>query len=199
MLSDSDVLESLTHEQFRAFCRLSLEQRDCYMLSRLFYGAHEDGMAFATKRHPGIGFPALRTDSEFNKGRCNGNQFETVPGLGDHLKRQAEAVGISTNGKYYCHGLAEFPGDPEAWVGSRGDVARVAEKKGFHVTGSVEYRSAEREPMKDVEIAPELVEREVNEVMAQDGGYRREDVAERVRDLRAARVDINPLCVDEAA
>jgi hypothetical protein len=85
-------------------------------------------------------FPAVRgLDSDFNKGRCNGNQFEQTPGMGNLYRSMAEAAGVSTTGKQYMHGLAEFPGDPGAWVNGTGDVLRIAKERGFNVQGAVEY------------------------------------------------------------
>lgn len=124
-------------------------------------------------------FPATRTDREFNLGRCNGNQFEGKPGLGDHYRHLAEQAGVSTTGKYYQHGLASFPGDPTAWVSDKADVLRVAKEKGFKVSGQVEYDPGEREPEPDVVIADDLVEAMTDDIMDMDGGYRREDVREK--------------------
>lgn len=135
------------------------------------------------------GFPGVRTDATFNAGRCNGNQFERTPGLGDHYRRLAERAGVSTTGKYYQHGLAEYPGDPEAWVSDRHDVLRVAREKGLQVHGAVEHTPPERATPGVVDIAPDLVARDVEAVLASEGG-RREDVEERVRAVRTGAIDL---------
>ncbi len=142
-------------------------------------------------------FPGLKTDNIFNKGRCNGNQFEKVPGLGDHYRRIAEAAGVSVTGRFYCAGLADFPGDPTAWVSDRGDVLRVARAKGMRVHGYVEHDPGERPPMPDVPVAPELIEAEVAARLEEDPGLRIDDVREEVKKLRTGAVDPNPLIVQD--
>ena len=70
-------------------------------------------------------FPGVKTDAVVNEGKFSGDRGK----VGPHqlwLKQQAEAAGVSTAGKWYCSGLASFPGDPTAWVGDRGDVLRIA-------------------------------------------------------------------------
>ena len=56
----------------------------------------------------------VQIGADFNKGRVNGNQFEHVPVLGDYSRKLAEDAGVSTTGKTYTRGPAEFPGDPTA-------------------------------------------------------------------------------------
>lgn len=142
-------------------------------------------------------FPGLKTDSVWNEGRCNGNQFETCQPRGDWYRRKAEEAGVSTTGKTYLSSLAEFPGDPKAWVSDRGDVLRVAKEKGFRAEGFVNYRPPEVEPIPTVPIAPELVEREVSEILESNPGARHDDVRERVVELRTGQVDPNPLLVQD--
>lgn len=135
-------------------------------------------------------FPGVKTDSVFNEGRCNGSQFEKHPLLGDYYKAKAEAAGVSTTGKYYCSGLARFPGDPKAWISDRSDVKRVADENGFAVHGYVEHdgRRNDEAPMPDMKIDPRIVQEEVDEIMAQSPGARREDVEERVTQLRTGAI-----------
>lgn len=74
--------------------------------------------------------PAALTDREFMEGFCNGNQFEGQEAMGDELAAISAAHGLtSTKGLVYKGGLARFAGDPEAWVGGRGDVQRVLEER----------------------------------------------------------------------
>ena len=89
-------------------------------------------------------FPGTRTDAEFMKGRYSGDQFAHAPWLGDYYRKVAEGHGVNPAGKYYCAGLADFPGDPTAWIDGRGDVERVAREKGYKVSGMVEYQPGER-------------------------------------------------------
>ena len=109
--------------------------------------------------------PYLRTDVEFLKSHCNGNQFERIPYQGDAYKESCEKHGGSVTGKVYLHQLARFPGDPKAWVSGRGDVERVARERGMHVEGLVDVKVEEPEPPKPVDIAPDILDREVKKAL----------------------------------
>jgi hypothetical protein len=154
-----------------------------YIRMRMNGQSHRMAEMLATRS-----FPALRTDTEFNKGRCNGNQFEGCPARGDWLRAQAEAAGVSTTGKYYSSALAEYPGDPRAWISDRGDVLRVARENGMTVRGAVEYTPPECEPKADVAVAPDILHREAGEYVARNGG-RVEDAAEKLAPILAGQVD----------
>jgi hypothetical protein len=163
-----------------------------YMAMRLDGESHNMAIVLASRQFPGV-----KTDSTFNEGRCNGNQFESNPARGDYYRRIAESAGVNVTGKTYLTSLAEFPGDPEAWISDRHDVLAVAERKGLRVEGAVNYTPPERAPLPDIEIAPDIIDREVDDIMAADPGQRRGDVAERVYELRTGRVDPNPLRVSD--
>lgn len=111
--------------------------------------------------------PMSNTDREFLEGHCNGNQFAGNPALGDALARDAREAGVDITGKIYKDSLARFPGDPEAWVGGRGDVERIARKRGLRVRGSVnvDYMPRDTPPPAEVEIAEDLVQAEVAEIL----------------------------------
>ena len=145
-------------------------------------------------------FPGIKTDAIFNEGRFSGaDQFAATPAQGTWLRARAEAAGVSTTGKYYLSGLANYPGDPTAWVSDRGDVLRVAREKNLRILdGYVTHEPVERASVPDVEIAPDLIESEVDDILDSDPGARREDVRERVYALRTGRVDENALVVDDA-
>lgn len=143
-------------------------------------------------------FPAIKTDSIFNEGRVNGNQFEHCPRQGDFLRKIAEEAGVSTTGKYYCRGLAEYPGDPMAWVSDRGDVLRVARAKNLNIVdGYVTHKARDVEPMADVPIAADLVEDEVADILDANPGAKPELVRDEVYRLRTGQVDPNPLVLKE--
>lgn len=177
---------------FRAVNQAETRRAARYIQCRLNGCSHRLAEMLAARK-----FPALKTDSTFNAGRCNGNQFEDVPGLGDHYKKIAEAAGVSTTGKYYCSGLADFPGDPTAWVSDRGDVLRVAREKNLNVDGDVTHRASEREPIPDIDVADDLIDREVAEILDEDPTRDRMEVREEVRRLRSGEVDPNPLLVSD--
>lgn len=152
--------------------------QDLYVQLRMAGESHGIAEVLATRSFPGV-----RTDSEFNKGRCNGNQFEHHPGLGDYYRGVAEAEGQSTTGKTYISQLARYPGDPEAWVSGRGDVERVCRDRGWGCSGAgVEIKTGDRKPADDVKIAPDIIEREVTEYIESHPGERlsREGVREKL-------------------
>jgi hypothetical protein len=161
-----------------------------YEIMRLRGESHNMAEILATRK-----FPGSRTDREFNAGRVNGNQFEHVPGLGDYYRKIAEEAGVSVTGKFYCSGLASWPGDPTAWVSDRGDVLRVAREKGLRVSGHVDYDPGEPTPAADVPIADDLVESEVEDILESNPGASADDVRDRVIQLRTGQVDPNPLLV----
>lgn len=99
--------------------------------------------------------PMSNTDREFWEGR-----WEQDTPLVRRYRREAERRGVSTNGTLYDPGLAAFPGDPEAFVGGRDDVRRLAEKRGWGVQGAVTVKPAECQP-EQIGLDPQIVEDEV--------------------------------------
>lgn len=138
-------------------------------------------------------FPGVKTDSVFNEGKFSGQgQGDCDPHHAWNLQ-QAKNAGVSTNGKWYCSGLASFPGDPTAWVDSRGDVIRIAKEKNMTTHGYVEYQGHETDPGEDVRIADDIIDDEVNDILDSNPGANAEYVREQLVDLRTGRVDPNPL------
>jgi len=142
-------------------------------------------------------FPKLRTDIEFNKGRCNGNQFEATPGLGDYYRGVAESHGVSTTGKYYCSGLADFPGDPTAWVSNRGDVLSVARAKNMTVRGQVEHEGRPVDVgIPSVVVADDILDDEIAQLVDENPDLDRTQIREDLIALRSGSIDPNPLKVE---
>lgn len=110
--------------------------------------------------------PSCLTDSVFLEGHCNGNQFESQPQVGDGYAAEARAAGVDPKGKVYLSGLARFPGDPEAWVSGRGDVQRVCEQRGWGCKGAVSVARADSEPPPPVAVANDIVESQMDRVLA---------------------------------
>lgn len=113
--------------------------------------------------------PYLRTDCTFLEGHVNGNQWEKHPEIGDLYAAEAKRQGVDITGAVYKSGLASYPGDPMAWVRDRGDVERVAREKGMKVEGSVscDYRGCD-EPPEDIDVAPDIIEDKVLQMMDAD-------------------------------
>lgn len=167
------------------------ERGERYFVEGRQVAKDEFDLAFPSKLGPMLAFcepPMSNTDREFLEGHCNGSQFSGSPQMGDRFKAQAEAAGVNIKGKIYLGGLAEFPGDPRAWVDGRGDVVRVAEERGLDVDGSVKVRAGRREENhQPVAIAEDIVQAEVENICANvpDGHMvDREDLADKVRQKR---------------
>ena len=141
-------------------------------------------------------FPGVKTDSIFNEGKFSSDRGKVGPEE-VWLREQAEAAGVSTNGRWYCKGLASFPGDPTAWVDGRGDVLRIARAKNMTVYGYVEHKGRQTDPGVDTPIADDIVDDEVRDILDSCPGARVEDVRERVHALRSGRIDPNPLRVTD--
>lgn len=168
----------------------SPSQLDHYLLCRKNGCGRKLAAVLATKSFPGV-----KSDAIFNEGR-----FSSDAGKNGKeqlwLKAQAEAAGVSTNGMFYCKGLASFPGDPTAWVGDRSDVLRVAREKNMTVQGYVEHKGHEVDPGEDVAIADDIIESEVQEILAECPEANYDAVREEVYAVRTGAVDNNPLCVE---
>lgn len=115
--------------------------------------------------------PWIMTDDVFLAGLANQFATNTITGaMGDYYKSIAEGEGVSTTGAVYFPGLASYPGDPTAWIRGRGDIARVAEAKNLTIQGGMLDRQARRDeaPPADVDVADDLVEARVLEMVAQN-------------------------------
>lgn len=129
--------------------------------------------------------PRVKTEDTFRShyDAANGKQFEKCPGLGDAYRRVAEGHGVSTQGKVYLQQLAAFPGDPRAWVDSRGDISRVCEERGYGCEGAVTAKTREAPPTV-TPLADDIVREEVAERLAADPGQKASRVEEDVRNER---------------
>jgi hypothetical protein len=158
---------------------------------RLAGESHSMAEVLATRSFPGV-----RSDAIFNEAKFSGTAGR-VHAEELWLRQQAELAGVSTTGKWYCRGLASFPGDPTAWIDSRGDVLRIAREKNMTVHGYVEHKGREVESMPDVAIAEDIVEAEVRDILGADPGACAEDVRDEVVQLRSGQVDPHPLLVED--
>ena len=133
--------------------------------------------------------PALTTDSTFLAGKCNGNQFEKTPHIGDYYRHVAESRGQNVKGKVYLRQLADYPGDPRAWVDGRGDVQRLCEERGDTCTGSVKVkgRSPGNRPSRPTALAEDIVEREVQDIIEDSPEPLKESRNELKEKVRAKR------------
>lgn len=78
----------------------------------------------------------------------------------------AKAAGVNIKGSVYVPGLARHPGDPEAWVKNASEIKSRVEKRGWGCEGVVNVKpDTSAEPIPDVGIAPDLVERRAHQMI----------------------------------
>jgi hypothetical protein len=134
--------------------------------------------------------PSLQTDTRWLSGEVSGGQFASNAKIGNTYMHVARQAGVITSGKVYKHQLARFPGDPEAWVGSRGDVKRLCERRGWYCEGSVNHKPVDVEfedPFdKPYRVADDIVDDAVADIVSREPEAKeeieslREKVAERL-------------------
>jgi hypothetical protein len=136
-----DVPKGLTHHYLRS--RLVLKN------------SHNMALMFVTGQAP-----RLKTNTTWLSGfGDNGKQFEGQEYAADEYRRHALAHGVDPKGKVYISQLAEYPGDPNAWVSDRDEVFKKAELKGWGAEGEGrKLEAADRPPPAEIPLAPEIVE-----------------------------------------
>lgn len=107
--------------------------------------------------------PALDTPTTFINGITDNMQNEDDPYTRYVLQRAREA-GVNTRGARYSNQLATEMGDPKAWITSKDDVKRIAERNGQDVSGcGINYKSPDYEipqPAKEYMVCDEIVNEE---------------------------------------
>jgi hypothetical protein len=130
--------------------------------------------------------PQSDTDVEFMRSTENGRQFQDKPQIGHAYAEEALAAGINIKGKKYLSQLAEHPGDPRAWVGSKGEVAQLCEERGYSCDGKVKVKSPRREaPTKAVDVAPDILRSEVGKELSKIKDVRDVKVPDLVQQVKA--------------
>lgn len=109
---------------------------------------------------------------------ANGKQFENSR-RGDAYEKVAKKLGFNTKGKVYISGLARFPGDPQAWISDRDDIKRICEKNNYNCEGEFNITARNDVPPKPpVDLAPQLVEQGVRDLLQEDPGLKSKPVEE---------------------
>ena len=141
--------------------------------------------------------PTGVSDCTFMKDTANGRQFNDCQHMGNYYKHITEREGGNTNGKKYLSGLARYPGDPEAWVDSRGDVERILTKRGWGCEGSINIKPRESltPPAPGPEVADDLLDKYTAQIASAqpsphlvDTDDLREQVKERLKPKRKREV-----------
>lgn len=188
----ADIVFAMSKAEVTAARSLSPPQLLKYRDMRVAGESHNCAEMFATRTFPGV-----KTDAIFNEGKFSGQSTGECAAHGVWLREQARLAGVSTTGKWYCSGLASFPGDPTAWVDSRGDVLRIAEAKNMTTHGYIEHAAYETDPGDDLDIADDIIEDGVADILESNPHAAVDSVRSELRALRTGAVDNNPLlCQD---
>lgn len=127
--------------------------------------------------------PGSDTDTDFMRGSENGRQFQGKPEIGNEYRRVAESLGGQTKGKKYLSSLAEFPGDPRAWVDSKGEIRKVCEERGWGCNGRVNVKVRnDVAPPEHVAIGEDILREEVAREV--EAGTRPREAKEKVLSKR---------------
>lgn len=87
-------------------------------------------------------FPATRTDVSLWQGRHGQDKEMESPRSRKHAERRrakARSAGVNPDANMYISGLARFPGDPMAYVATRGEAKERAKAMGRQLLGVVNY------------------------------------------------------------
>ena len=134
-----------------------------YRLLRLQGTSHNLAAMFALQAPP-----QSKSDREFLM--AHSNQFADQPRIGDmYAKKSAECGFTDVKGKVYLRSLAEFPGDPRAWVSGRGDVKKVCEERGWSCEGDVQVKGSEiKGEHKRIKLGEDIIERNMKRMIRDD-------------------------------
>lgn len=105
-------------------------QQAFYVQCRMEGQSHNMAEICALQQMPGTS----GTDRAFLEGIEN--QFRGAEWEGDTYRNIAKQAGVDTTGKFYKGTLANYPGDPRAWVADQHDARRVADDYNLQVNGS---------------------------------------------------------------
>lgn len=103
--------------------------------------------------------PRVISDDTFFRGftKTGGEQFTTDLTREFYLE-EAKKAGVSVAGKQYFGELAAYPGDPRAWVGSRGEMVKLLEERNWGSDGDIKVKCEAVEPAKDTKLADDIVD-----------------------------------------
>lgn len=136
--------------------------------------------------------PHLSTDDTFFRGwqDSGGGQFANSGSFVQNgYLDVAKAAGVSTQGKVYMHGLAEYPGDPRAWVSTRGEMVSILKEKGWGCERLGVKARTDVAPAEIPTLAPDLVQEMVERRIVQEGIDDRELTPKKVEQLKEEAVE----------
>ena len=119
--------------------------------------------------------PGLNTDATFLAGRGTlQDQFKGDEIVLDQITKTAKRHGYNPNANdVYISSLAQFPGDPKAFVpptNAKGHVRKVCEDRGWSCHGSVNVKGTAKndDPGEGIKLADDLAEANVKRMVKKD-------------------------------
>lgn len=109
-------------------------------------------------------------------GKIDGGRDNSL--IGEHYMAMARRAGVNPNNKQYISQLADYSGDPEAWVDSRADMVRVAKKKGLNIDDGIARHRCEPGERPKGGISQELAEKFARKIMRENPGMKPERALE---------------------
>lgn len=148
--------------------------------------SHNMAEICATRHAPGI-----ETDDTFLSGFGTlADQFSGDERQLEHRARISEQNGYKPNvNDVYIHGLARFPGDPEAFVGhgkGRGHIKKMLEKRGWSADGAVKVKGRPSDPNSGPKLAEDVGSGLGREMVKKDPALLKVGVKERKQAVIAA-------------
>jgi len=131
--------------------------------------------------------PHLSTDDTFFAGwtGSGGKQFENANRTTrEGYMEEAKRAGVSTQGKVYMHGLAEYPGDPRAWIGTKGEAVKILEEKGWGCDRLGVKARTDVAPPPDIPLADDLVQELVGQKIVTEEIDRRTLTPSKLMEMR---------------
>lgn len=123
--------------------------QEAYLEMRKNGQSHNIAELLAFRRSPDI-----RTDSTYMAGMVTDEDPAAR-----RYRRDAEAAGIDTAGAIYLSKIAEYPGDPKAFVRTRGDIVRRCEELNYdlEIDGRQVVKSRDVPPAPSPGFDPETI------------------------------------------
>jgi len=122
--------------------------------------------------------------------RSRPNHWNDHPEDIKRIQGVARKYGINPEAAHYVPALARFPGDPEAFVSSKSEIKQLIERRGWKCEGVVEVDALKPSQPKPYEVADDIVEREVEEIVQREYGgkisqKKRRELFEQIKEKRS--------------
>lgn len=102
--------------------------------------------------------PRVKSDDTFFRGFTGTGGAQFSDEVRPFYLEEAKKAGVSVSGKQYFSELAAYPGDPRAWVSSRGEMKQLLEERGWSADGDIKVKGEAPEPAGPVRLADDIAE-----------------------------------------